>query len=368
MKGQWFGTYEGNIPGAIMVNVDEALDHYKIDAYIKPNTTELPSSEVNISTINKDANQENLVGEIKYFNPTNGIWSEWQDIKSYYPNVISHSSNANVNFKFDGDQLLVNATTDTDFTINTNLARRSVNAYSRIPSESMTWSDFKIYLSTLPKSQFLFRGQKESWSLRTLFHRCGRYRMSEFIQNDIKKLHQKLSAITTHLFDLSIPDQNGSFFNLVQHHGYPTPLLDWTYSPYVAAFFAFRDWSIGCDEDKCARIYKFDHEAWTGINPPILNIDPPEPHLSVTNFIAINNPRLVPQQSVTTVTNVDDIESFVQFWEDRTKIKFIEAIDIPANQRDEVMKDLRFMGITAGSMFPGIDGVCEELREQNFDS
>jgi len=30
------------------------------------------------------------------------------------------------------------------------------------------------------------------------------------------------------------------------------------------------------------------------------------------------------------------------------------------------MRDLAFMGITAGSMFPGIDGVCEELREKNF--
>ena len=47
-------------------------------------------------------------------------------------------------------------------------------------------------------------------------------------------------------------------------------------------------------------------------------------------------------------------------------MSFIEAIDIPANEREAVMQDLRYMGITAGSMFPGIDGVCEELLERNF--
>lgn len=31
------------------------------------------------------------------------------------------------------------------------------------------------------------------------------------------------------------------------------------------------------------------------------------------------------------------------------------------------MKDLAFMGITAVSIFPGIDGVCEEFKERNFD-
>jgi hypothetical protein len=33
----------------------------------------------------------------------------------------------------------------------------------------------------------------------------------------------------------------------------------------------------------------------------------------------------------------------------------------------EVANDLRYMGITAGSLFPGLDGMCEELKEQNFE-
>jgi hypothetical protein len=111
----------------------------------------------------------------------------------------------------------------------------------------------------------------------------------------------------------------------------------------------------------------FNNQEWQKRYRQIQNLDPPFPHLSVMEFIAIDNPRLVPQQAVTTVTNIDDIEGYVLEKEVETGIQFLEAIDIPANEREKAMRDLRFMGITAGSMFPGIEGVCEELRERNFD-
>jgi hypothetical protein len=176
-----------------------------------------------------------------------------------------------------------------------------------------------------------------------------------------------LSAITKHYFDLAVPDQNGAFFNLLQHHGYPTPLLDWSYSPYVSAFFAFRSWNLGYEGEGYIRIYLFDNEAWQRKYKQIQSLEPPYPHLSVMEFISIDNPRLVPQQAVTTVTNIDDIEAYILDKQEKDGINYIKAIDIPANEREVAMRELRFMGITAGSMFPSIDGVCEELRERNFN-
>jgi hypothetical protein len=40
----------------------------------------------------------------------------------------------------------------------------------------------------------------------------------------------------------SFPSESlSSYMVYLRHHGFPSPLLDWSRSPYVAAFFAFRD-------------------------------------------------------------------------------------------------------------------------------
>jgi len=157
---------------------------------------------------------------------------------------------------------------------------------------------------------------------------------------------------------------------LIQHHGYPTPLLDWTYSPYVAAFFAHRGISNkkadAADANEKVRIHVFDQEQWRADLNQILFIIAPRLHLSIGEFIAIENERMIPQQAASTITNVDDIESYIQSVQQNRK-QYLSAIDLPVSNRRQVVRDLSYMGITAGSLFPGLDGACEELRERNFD-
>ena len=83
--------------------------------------------------------------------------------------------------------------------------------------------------------------------------------------------------------------------------------------------------------------------------------------------MSIENERMIPQQAATTVTSLDDIESYIREKEGIKNKKYLSAIDLPVRERREVVRELRYMGITAGSLFPGLDGACEELKERNFE-
>jgi hypothetical protein len=90
------------------------------------------------------------------------------------------------------------------------------------------------------------------------------------------------------------------------------------------------------------------------------------PHFSLLEPLAIENDRAIPQQSLSSVTNVDDIESYIRVRESERGVRFLRVFDLPRRERTRVLSDLRMMGITAGSMFPGLDGICEELRARLF--
>jgi hypothetical protein len=191
--------------------------------------------------------------------------------------------------------------------------------------------------------------------------------VDRYTQEDIPVLYRQLSARTLHLFNLENADEHGAFLNLAQHYGYPTPLLDWTYSPYVAAFFAYRGITnpqAERSQDK-VRILVFDRSSWRSDQFPVSVPLGSMLHFSVGEFVAVGNERMIPQQAVSTITNVDDIESFISSKE-KSNTKYIFAIDLPWSERKKVMSELSYMGITAGALFPGLDGACEELRERNF--
>jgi len=69
----------------------------------------------------------------------------------------------------------------------------------------------------------------------------------------MKIAHEHVATCTGSKWDLSTRAHFGDFelpayefMAYLRHNGFPSPLLDWTRSPYVAAYFAFRDmWYVG---------------------------------------------------------------------------------------------------------------------------
>src|SRR5262245_32107305 len=102
-----------------------------------------------------------------------------------------------------------------------------------------SWEAIHVYAS---KRGWLFRGESmKEWQPKTSLERCCDRRgvrpsMRKTIEGRILREFRR----AYHQFSARVPGKESTveWLSIMQHHGAPTRLLDFTYSVYVAAYFA----------------------------------------------------------------------------------------------------------------------------------
>lgn len=360
VSGQWTGQLSGQTPGLGVLELEEEDGLIIGTAYLYPHDFQIVPALVRFSFPLPLANQQFTGVPVYPFSPELGAVITREQMATLYP-VSDVSTSANLTLSFNEQGAFV--TFDTALTSGFGILTRGHTQPSALHSLPMTWEQFKSQVTTWDKRRLVYRGQSEPWRLRTSFHRTWRKNLDTYTALLVRETHKALANHLTQPLDFTKPDDVGTFYSMIQHHGYPTPLLDWTNSPFVAAFFAFENAKpiLG----NVVRVIAFDRTSWKTLDQDN-RVTLARPHLSFVDLLSYGNPRAGPQQSEFTLTNIDDIENHIVGIENALQTRFLYAIDIPATDRDRALSDLDLMGINHATLFPGIEGTCRAMRQKHF--
>lgn len=207
-----------------------------------------------------------------------------------------------------------------------------------------------------------------------------------------------------HLPPMAQPQGMFQWFSMMQHYGVPTRFLDLTRSPYVALYFAVRDWQTDAD----AALWSFNPTAFheralhllatlgfskkitrhsifhlrefvndsyfreaflTGKYPIVAILEPAwaDQRLSSQQGAFLIAGSLEETMDVSIATSLRD-DSYM----DRRKAEFIRRgsfdwsvvkLVIPRSLKKKLASELRRMNVHAGTLFPGLEGAARSIAE-----
>lgn len=241
------------------------------------------------------------------------------------------------------------------------------------------------------RSNYLYRGlsNKEYLLTTTLFRNCGTK------QKDLESSILRNFAKYATADDPSIEESVWRQLFLGQHHGLPTRLMDWTYSPLIGLHFALSEGDLSqMDKHDCA-LWRIDINEFIDNLPPIWQDELVKHHaymftpqmleeLRITNLdeydkqsynpskgfkgiILVEPPsidmRIVNQYSYFSITpgEIEDMDSYLNNYTSNS-IKYI----IDKKLRWKIRDMLDGLNVSERIAFPGLDGLCAWLMRHYY--
>jgi hypothetical protein len=261
-----------------------------------------------------------------------------------------------------------------------------------------TWEEFVEKLRDIRSSEqptkqpLLFRGQSDSrWTLAASLDRRNNegmhfeeyYRVISSAKAKIETLTNTTWTIPSYLEVIKLVENYDSmslamsfgknpayeYMAYLRHHGFPSPLLDWSQSPYVAAYFAFSK----AINSSSVSIYVLSHAKFNDGGSGLPRVHRFGPNVKVHR-------RHVLQQSEYTmclVCNSDRAWRFANYDDALKDSKVIDGIqwnldimkiNIPSLERLKVLRVLDEHNLNAFSLFGSEESLMETIAMRELSS
>lgn len=235
------------------------------------------------------------------------------------------------------------------------------------------------------RSSYIFRGLPDvSYNLETsLARNC---------KNKSKKLEKNILRNFSKYAEILEPTMTNSIWKqmfLGQHHGLPTRLLDWTYSPLIGLHFALGSENL-CTFDKVdSAIWRIDVKELNSLLPEkykkvlnendafmftvemlnnlSCNLDNYDEEMGNSKMVIVEPPsidqRIINQYSYFSIipTDMSNIEYFLENYTHNT-VKYIISKDIKWLLRDW----LDTVNVNERTVYPGLDGLSTWLKRHYY--
>lgn len=240
-----------------------------------------------------------------------------------------------------------------------------------------TWAEFEAYCAR--RDGWAFRGQSDAgWPLlSSLSRRLMRTRVQREDWREREERAVRIFRRKAHFYlpDRTVLQDDLRCMALMQHHGAPTRLLDFTKSPYVAAFFAMEQ----CVDDGAAAVYALN-TPWLWASAPrfdaSLTYDAVDPRLegNFGRYFAVNewplvwfgepsemDRRLVAQSGLLVMPGIVGCPLDELLLGYDCEAPLLEKLTLPGTLRAEALHALYRMNITQATLFPDLEGLARSI-------
>lgn len=229
-----------------------------------------------------------------------------------------------------------------------------------------SWEQFKAHVfdrySDFPLA--IFRGQRDSeWEIESTLTRCfnnlpgpsdPKNIEKRQLDNFSKKIRGRRGNNPPHLDD-------SQKWALGQHYGLYTPLIDWTESIYIAAYFAFERPEKPINGFRSIYVinrFEFENK-FSVLSHGFELIDP----------LQDDNDRIIAQAGL--LTKIPTGISFEKWLDKYDSSDMLTKLKIPDSERRLILNDLRLMNIDGSTIYPDLHGSaigCNMWIESMFDN